>query len=324
MRVGVGALVLSLGLGAAAWALPVNGVVELFTSEGCSSCPPAEAALTELIRPSSHDGLIVLEWHVDYWDHLGWKDRFDSHDATLRQYAYAQTLPSSVYTPQTVVNGIGVPSWAGNLGELRSLARRYTLGRDGARVTLREATWNRGQISLTVSASSLPPGAELEAVVLEAGLRSDVTAGENAGRALVHTLVVRGQQRAPASSELITLPLPSDLKPENAQVVLLAREGRTSRILAADRSVLTAALATRGTWEGRLVGVRGEARVGVTLQGCSDKLCALATTDTQGRFRFDDLPPGLYTLKAPGDAEVTQVRLTAGAALDSGTLVTTP
>ena len=90
-------------------------VLELFTSEGCSSCPPADEALSDISQRAQKEGLPVyaLEWHVDYWDSLGWKDPFDSHEATERQYAYARALPSDVYTPQLVVNGTLVPSYAG-------------------------------------------------------------------------------------------------------------------------------------------------------------------------------------------------------------------
>jgi hypothetical protein len=81
----------------------ITGVVELFTSQGCSSCPPADKILTKLNRDP---GVLVLAWHVDYWDYLGWKDTLGVTGATERQRAYAAGFQSaSVYTPQAVVNG---------------------------------------------------------------------------------------------------------------------------------------------------------------------------------------------------------------------------
>ncbi len=80
-----------------------KGVVELFTSQGCSSCPPADAALQTLARQG---GVVALSYHVDYWNYLGWADTLASPENTARQYAYARSLGrSGVYTPQAVVNG---------------------------------------------------------------------------------------------------------------------------------------------------------------------------------------------------------------------------
>src|ERR1700748_300945 len=81
-------------------------VVELFTSEGCSSCPPADAVVAKLQKESAGKPIYILAYHVDYWNHLGWKDVFSDADYSKRQRDYAKTLNiSSVYTPQIVVNG---------------------------------------------------------------------------------------------------------------------------------------------------------------------------------------------------------------------------
>ena len=80
----------------------VKGVVELFTSQGCSDCPPADKVLGEFIN---RNGVIGLAWHVDYWDYLGWKDTFSSKTATARQRGYARSVSDGVYTPQIIVNG---------------------------------------------------------------------------------------------------------------------------------------------------------------------------------------------------------------------------
>ena len=99
--------ILATALGAqAASAEPVRGVVELFTSQSCSSCPPADKVLGEVIM---HGDVLGLAFHVDYWNYLDWKDTFSSPEATKRQYDYAKSLRSSqVYTPQLIVNGTHV------------------------------------------------------------------------------------------------------------------------------------------------------------------------------------------------------------------------
>src|SRR3984885_15707161 len=84
-------------------AQPRPTVVELYTSEGCNSCPPAEAQIGKLAK---HDDIIALAFHVGYWDDLGWRDRFELPEAVQRQRAYAKALRlSSVYTPQVVIDG---------------------------------------------------------------------------------------------------------------------------------------------------------------------------------------------------------------------------
>ncbi len=82
---------------------PAKGVVELFTSQGCSDCPPADAALSKIIDGG---GYLALAWHVDYWDRLGWKDTFSSPTATARQERYATHIGGGSYTPEFVVNGV--------------------------------------------------------------------------------------------------------------------------------------------------------------------------------------------------------------------------
>ena len=99
------AAALATGIAPAAHAAQHPVVLELFTSQGCSSGPPADALLGQLARRPT---VIALAWHVDYWDHLGWRDRFASRTATDRQRAYARQLGSGVFTPALVVDGTNV------------------------------------------------------------------------------------------------------------------------------------------------------------------------------------------------------------------------
>ncbi len=181
-----GAAVLWLALGpglAAAGERPI--VVELFTSEGCSSCPPADALLAQLAQ--RHD-LLALSFHVDYWDRLGWKDPFSSAAATARQDRYARILGlATVYTPQIVVDGrfqaIGsdATAVADAIGEARrrqaNAPMSLALNGDRVRIAL-----GRGDAT---PASVLLIGFDRREV-------SHVARGENGGRTLTHADVVRG------------------------------------------------------------------------------------------------------------------------------------
>ena len=119
-------LVVAAGLGAAAVpAVAGEGalnVVELFTSQGCSSCPPADALLADL---ADRDDVLALSFHVDYWDYIGWKDPFASPQYTQRQRVYSQVFGKRyVYTPQMVVNGSFEMTGSDRAGVLKRIRRR--------------------------------------------------------------------------------------------------------------------------------------------------------------------------------------------------------
>ncbi|MGY3091356.1 hypothetical protein ACVWYF_004422 [Hymenobacter sp. UYAg731] len=171
-------------------AAPVPVVVELFTSEGCSSCPSADVALRELETAQSVAGVevIALGQHVDYWNNLGWKDPFSSPQFTARQRWYAEGFSEGNYTPQAVVNGRYE-----FVGSQRStLAEKVAQAAQAPRATVALARAADG--ALTVQVSSLPAGtkaATVELALTETGLSSQVGRGENSGRLLRHAAVVR-------------------------------------------------------------------------------------------------------------------------------------
>lgn len=161
-------------------------VVELFTSEGCSSCPPADGVLRRL-RAEGRSEVVLLAFHVDYWDSLGWPDPFASHDATARQERYARALGRrGLYTPQAVVGGVH-DVLGSDEDAIRSAVARALEGTES--VTARVASDVGGEVEVTFD----PPRAELGGFVawVEDGLVTKVPRGENAGRTLTHDAVVR-------------------------------------------------------------------------------------------------------------------------------------
>ena len=178
------ALWLALGPGSpAAGKRPI--VVELFTSEGCSSCPPADALLAQLAQ---HGDLLALSFHVDYWDRLGWRDPFSSAAATARQDRYAHLLGlTTVYTPQIVVDGRfeAVGSDAAAVADAIDDARRRPTG-----VPMSLAL-DGGKVRIALGSGDATPASVL-LIGFDRRAVSQVAHGENGGRTLTHADVVRG------------------------------------------------------------------------------------------------------------------------------------
>jgi hypothetical protein len=182
------AIAASLGFAGFAHAEPRPAVIELFTSEGCNSCPPAEAYVGELAGRSD---VLALAFHVDYWDDLGWRDRFGLSQSVERQRTYAQSLRlSGVYTPQVVIDGR-----ADYVGSNRSaIDRALKLSRDGVPVSLSVID---GEARVRLGEKSQPAKGQPADVVLVAYLRkavSPIGRGENAGRTLEEFNIVRAVQ----------------------------------------------------------------------------------------------------------------------------------
>ena len=236
-------LIASGGLHAAP---PTPVLIELFTSEGCSDCPPADTLLEKLIatQPIAGAEIIGLGQHVDYWDRLGWKDRFSSAALTNRQQVYRTRFGTdSIYTPQMVVDGraefVGSDAGAARRALERTLAAPHgaitlTIDGSGADVALHVA----------VAVSDLPPvargdRADIMVAVTESGLTTDVKRGENHGKVLKHAAVVRylatiGQVAADGSSgsARADIALAADWQRDRLAVVAFAQEAHGRTILA--------------------------------------------------------------------------------------------
>jgi hypothetical protein len=166
-------------------------LVELFTSEGCSDCPPADALLAELDAKQFVPGAeaIVLSEHVTYWNHLGWRDPFSFDAMTQRQEAYGRRFAlDSAYTPQVVVDGTSQFVGSDGRAMVAAVARAST--KPKMSLMLESVKLDHGTARFAVRAESLK-GAKLTAVIAADATHSEVARGENAGRTLHHTAVVR-------------------------------------------------------------------------------------------------------------------------------------
>jgi hypothetical protein len=192
-------------------------VVELFTSEGCSSCPPADAVLADL---ASDRRVFALSLHVDYWDELGWPDPFSSPDNTARQRAYASSFRArGMYTPQLVVAGID-----GFTGSDRGQAETdiaTALSRPAiATLALKVQARDDGWITVETQPTGAPPGAVVNVALVQRSATTQVRAGENSGRTLRHVDVVRAFATATAAGAgAVRVKLPPGLRRQDAEII---------------------------------------------------------------------------------------------------------
>jgi hypothetical protein len=221
-------------------------LVELFTSEGCSSCPPADAFLARLEQeqPLAESEIIALEEHVDYWDHQGWNDPYSSADWTARQVVYVDHLrEKSSFTPQIVVDGehsvIG--------GREREILQAIMDASHEPRadVSLTEESEAAGPVNLRVRVGKFTatPGdlPEVWLAVAERNLSSSVTGGENAGRELRHSAVLRSLKKLGAATATgessyegaAAIKLKREWKRENLEWIAFVQEKKSRKVLGA-------------------------------------------------------------------------------------------
>jgi len=175
---------LNIGTAHAAGDAPV--VLELFTSQGCSSCPPADALLKKLSAENSQ--LLPLSFHVDYWNYLGWKDPYSSQANTDRQHGYASALDGQVYTPELVVNGTtGVVG--SDEGRVRNVIEAAQRNNNAAHVAI--TTQSDGH-AVSIAGTNSGVEADVWEVSFRPYVRNDVDRGENGGRTLDHVNSVTG------------------------------------------------------------------------------------------------------------------------------------
>jgi hypothetical protein len=223
----------------AASAASVPILVELFTSEGCSDCPPADSflAVLDAKQPLPGARLIVLEEHVDYWDDEGWRDPFSSHSLTLRQARYVERLnvKEGAYTPQMVVDGS--EAFVGNNRVEAGRVLQNETRMPKIDVEISSVHVDDGKIIAHIATGVLPANAEVLIALALDHAQSQVLRGENGGRALQHVAVVRrlssvGKvKKGQSFSKDVTLPLQGTN--ERYRVVVFAQEPDEGKVLGA-------------------------------------------------------------------------------------------
>ena len=223
--------------------------LELFTSEGCSSCPPADRLLESLdAQPVANADLIVLSEHVDYWNYLGWSDPYSSPVFSARQQKYSSNLGASVYTPQMVIDGQIQALGSDRQEVIQAIARAAKGGKLPVSVRA-ERSGSSGTVH--VEANSGGAVADLYIVVAADHARSQVLRGENGGHMLTHVAVAQSITRigkwegSGMASRDVPIPWtakqqpPASLaKPGETRIIAILQDPRTGRVLGAAQTRL--------------------------------------------------------------------------------------
>ena len=212
-------------------------LVELFTSEGCSDCPPADALLARLDSSQFVPGAmaIVLSEHVTYWNHLGWRDPFSFEEMDARQQDYSTRFRlNSVYTPQMVVDG--AEQFVGSDSRALTHAVQTAASRAKLAVAIVDLRLNNGKVVFSLQSGASNGDARWYVAIAEDATHSEVAKGENAGRTLHHVAVVRTlkQLHGNAGAQEIKLPIDAGANPSaNLRLVVFAIDAHTGAVVAA-------------------------------------------------------------------------------------------
>jgi hypothetical protein len=222
-------------------------LVELFTSEGCSSCPPADALLQTLLAKQPVHGaeIVALEEHVDYWNRLGWIDPYSSAKWTERQSAYAAKFGNDAYTPELVVDG-RVNFVGSNAREAEREIEKASLETQTAITIAPKESDQNGSKNFSISVARIEgaeagDAAEVWLAVTEDGLRSSVSAGENEGRVLNHIATLRSLRKigvaemnaASSYSGISQVKLDPRWNAANTRITVFVQGSRSREILGA-------------------------------------------------------------------------------------------
>ena len=216
-------------------------VVELFTSEGCSSCPSADKVVAKIQEEAANKPVYILAFHVDYWNRLGWKDEFSTAAFSKRQSDYADWLKlPSVYTPQVVVNGK-----TEFVGSEESLLRKTITTNlseiTASSITITDITIVNKKINLHYHLQGTSASDILQIAIVQKSAQTDVKRGENSGRTLKHVQVVRQLTTIPLnslSSGAVTLDMPNGLDKNNLELIAFTQNVRNGGISAATKNKL--------------------------------------------------------------------------------------
>lgn len=211
-------------------------LIELFTSQGCSSCPPADAELATLLREQPLAGIEVIgiSQHVDYWNSLGWRDPFSDRRYSERQRDYARRLDSGVYTPQLIIDGRTELVGSRSADVRRAIRAAAAVSKLPLKIDLQDEVEGLLTLRLSVAAETTrPKRSQFWYALVEDRLRVAVESGENAGRGLAHEAVARTLEKLPRGSDRAEIELDQRWDRKHLRVVAFLVDSLSGQVLAA-------------------------------------------------------------------------------------------
>jgi len=216
---------------------PGFAVVELFTSEGCSSCPAADEVVAKIQRETSEKPVYILAFHVDYWNRLGWKDIFSEPAYSNRQNQYSSWLNASIYTPQVVING--QQEFVGSdENRLRSSITTALHKTNPAHLSINSIKENDRNVSLHYQIEGKIANNSLVLALIEKTATSKVLRGENEGRTLSHVQIVRNFQTISLNEQsegLCEIEIPAGLDNQRLEIIAFLQSRENGDITGATK-----------------------------------------------------------------------------------------
>ncbi|MEO9965251.1 MAG: DUF1223 domain-containing protein [Reichenbachiella sp.] len=215
-------------------------IVELFTSQGCSSCPSADRVLREAVNSSTTKGEIYgLSFHVSYWNRLGWKDPYSSEQFTERQKWYAKKMHlNRIYTPQMIVDG-KVEFVGSQKDKLRTALKSSFVYNKKSEIAISNLKRTKGQLQLVYSSQNITQNGVVNVAVVQKTASNHVSRGENRNKTLVHSNVVRAFYTSPIKNmDQIEFDLPQLSDQSEYEVVIYVQNPHTLKISAVTKVTL--------------------------------------------------------------------------------------
>jgi hypothetical protein len=213
-------------------------LLELFTSEGCSSCPPADELMGKIQNEYEGKNVYVLSYHVDYWDKQGWKDIFSNADNTKRQYEYAQFLGKEpIYSPQLIINGKA--DYIGSQENIVRNAVKAALLKPAITNVSLQANQSNNNLSINYSIEGNIKNSKLMLAIVQKSAKSNVKRGENAHRILSHYQIVYQLHSIEIEKDkkgVTAIHLPKNFNTKDFEVIGFVQDLKTGSILGADKA----------------------------------------------------------------------------------------